>query len=337
MSPETSLATSSHRALLALGTLAALALVLVLSLGWVQYFTDRAQREKMVLLSAQIPPHASLMAAQRASDAEPAAPSISAAAASGSTSTLAAVTTPAEPAGTLRDIANDDVLAGEPPMLRLSQTVPPDRLSAAGALLEKFWHATEWTAKLDCVRDAARVRPLLQAYYETQRNKDPISGALSHSDQYRIENQTLLALSYATSQPGNEVTAILFTEADGSFRLDWESYVGWGDMSFLDFKTQRPASPQLMRMNARYDDAYKGEFSDPAKYLCVELTSPDGLYTLHGYCDKNTALSTSLVQTVAGGAPTKLTVRLACDAGAKAPDLARITALVADRWLVVKP
>lgn len=333
MTSETPLATSSHRALLALGSVAALALVLTLSFGWVQYFTDRARRDKMVELTAQIPPHASLMAAQRASDTDPpAAPSL--AVASGFPATLVVPSAP-EPVRTLGDIGNDDALDGLPPMIRLAGPVPPDRLSEAGAMLEKFWHATEWTAKLDCVHEPARVRPLLQAYYETQRNKDPISGALSHSDQYQIGNRSVLVLSYATSQPGNEVAVILLAQPDGSFRLDWESYVGWGDMTFLDFKTRRPSSPQLMRVSARYDEAYKGEFSDPARYLCMELVSPDGLYTLHGYCDKDTPLGTSLVQIVAGGAAVKLTLRLVSESEAKAPDNARITGLIADRWLVL--
>lgn len=334
MTPETSLATSSHRALLALGAVAAVALVLTLSFGWMQYFADRARHHQMVELSAQMPPRASLMAAQRASDAQ--APADAGAAPPVPVPLAGVTSAPSEPVGTLRDIANDDALAGLPPMVRLADPVPLDYLSAAGALLEKFWHATEWTAKLECVHDPVRVRPLLQAYYETQRNKDPISGALAHSDQYRIGNRNVLVLSYATSQPGSEVAVILFNEPDGSFRLDWESYVGWGDMTFLEFKTQRPSSPQLLRVSARYDDACKGEFSDPAKYLCVELVSPDGLYTLHGYCEKDTPLGASLIQTVAGGASVKLTLRLASDAEAKAPDNARITGLVADRWLVLK-
>ena len=313
-----------------LGSFAAVGLALALAFGWHQFFNERARRAQMAQLAAAATQRASLMAAQRASDSEPGGAAIRAA---------VTETTPKAspaPAMTLRDQAADDVSADLSPMVRLAEPATPDRLAAASAVLQRFWHATAWADKLACVHDPVRVKPLLQTYYETQRNKDPMSGALAGAGRFRVNGRELLVLSYASSLPGNELSAIMVCGADGSYLLDWESYVGWGDMSVQEFKKQRPSKPQLMRVYARNDVGYQGGFSDPSLYLGLELLSPDGLYYLHGYCEKNSTVGQAVASAVAGGSQAKLTLRLAYPAEGKAGEAVLITGLAADRWLMLK-
>ena len=313
-----------------LGSFAAAGLVLALAFGWHEFFNERARRAQLAQLGAAATQRASLMAAQRASDSE----------AGGSTVKAANVesvpkTSPA-PAMTLRDQAADDVSTDLSPMVRLAEPASPDRLAAASSVLQQFWHATAWADKLACVHDPVRVKPLLQTYYETQRNKDPMSGALTGVGRFRVNGRELLVLSYASSLPGNELAAIMVCGADGGYLLDWESYVGWGDMSVQEFKKQRPVKPQLMRVYARHDANYQGGFSDPSLYLGLELLSPDGLYYLHGYCDKNSTVGQAVAGAVAGGSQARLTLRLSYPAEGKDGEAVLITGLVADRWLVLK-
>ncbi|MDB6137396.1 MAG: hypothetical protein JWO94_468, partial [Verrucomicrobiaceae bacterium] len=111
------------------GTLSALGLMLMLVLGWLQFFNERAKHEQMAKLTAAGAPRSSLMAAQRDSDEPPAAPSVK-----------PVVTAPQEPAATLQDIAQDDNPPDLAPLVRMAAEVTPDQLAAA-AVLQKFWHA----------------------------------------------------------------------------------------------------------------------------------------------------------------------------------------------------
>lgn len=322
---SSSLTTSSHRTLIVLGTFAALGLLLALAIGWSAFFQERDKRVLMSRLAVAATQRATLMAAQRELDT-PAVPA--------ARPKVAAPSAPKTPA--LQDMAQDDVSHDLAPLVRVAGPVEPDALAAASAVLQTFWRAASWTDKLPCVDSAQRVQPLMQAHYATQRNKDPISGALIRTGRYRLNSRDMLILTYASSQPGNELDVILLAGADGRYLLDWESYVGWGNMTFQDFKKQRPASPQLMRVHARRDEAYQGEFANPALYLGLELISPDGLYYFHGYCEKNSPTGLALAGAITGGALVKLTLRLAYPAESQSADTVHITGLVADRWLVMR-
>lgn len=313
------LTTNSHRTLMVVGWLSVLGLGFALYLGWYEYFQERARRELLIKMAENSTQRASLMAAQRAADSEPLA---------GSSAAANAVT--------LNEVGKDEARVESTPLVRLPDAVTPEQLTATTTVLQKFWQATTWQDKLAYVHDAARVRLLLEAYYGAQRNKDPVSGKLLHSDRYKHGNQELIVHSYAGLQPGTEVAAILLLEADGSHKLDWESYVGWGDLPVQEFKKLRPTAAKTFRLNAKLDDSYKGEFSDPASYLVVELQSPDGLDSVHGYCDKGSPIATALLQATAGGGFTKLTVSLQYSAEGKTSESAQVVRVVADHWLVLK-
>ncbi len=319
--------------MIVVGTFAALGLMLGLVFGWYAFFNERAKRELMARLAEAATQRASLMAAQRAADSGASHPAVEP---PPPVEVVARKPVPPQAAVTLQEMAQDDVRADLTPLVRMADPVAPEQLAAASEVLQKFWHAETWAGKLPCVYDAQHVEPLLRTYYETQRNKDPISGALVRTGRYRLDSREMLVLSYASSQPGNELAVIMLSGADGRYLLDWESYVGWGDMTFQDFKKQRPASPQLMRVHARSDEAYQGEFASPAQYVGIELVSPDGLYYLHGYCEKNSPTGLALAGAVAGGVQVKLTLRLAYAAEGTSAETVHITGLVADRWLVVK-
>ena len=319
-----SLTSNSHRALIALGSLSILTLSFSLFVGWFHYFKERAHREMVIKMAETATQRSSLMAAQRAGDSEALVPG------------MVISSGDSDKATTLQEIGKDDVRVDPLAMVRMAEPVAQSQIEAANKVVQSFLKASNWTDKVPLVHNPARARLLLQIYYETQKNKDPECGAYIRSDRYRISGQELLAMAYAGSSKDSEVTINMVKEADASYSIDWESFVGWGEMTFADFKNARPATAKLMRVNARIDDNYKGEFSDPASYVVFELISPDGLSALHGFSDKHSPLTESLLRSAAGDGLTKLTLSLQFPADAQSNDSARIAGLVADRWLVLR-
>ncbi len=327
---QSSLSNASHRTLVVVGSFAALALISFLVVGWYQFFTERAKREMISRLDDGAARKSCLIAAQTASDPEPVAVRAP------SPPEVSVVHGP-PPVMTLAEVAQADSQGAPAETIAVTEPVEPSRVAAANALLQEFWHASNWADKMACVRDPGRVGPLMRTYYETQGNQDPVSGSLTRSEHFRHQGQEVLMFVYVSSRPGGEVDAMMVAGVAGAFLLDWESYVGWGDMSFQGFKDQRPAQPQLMRVCAQADVSYHGDFSDPEKYLGLQMLSPDGQYRFHGYCEKNSGVGNVLAEVLAHG-PTqvRLTLHLAFPAQAQPEAPVLITGLVADRWLVLR-
>lgn len=124
---------------------------------------------------------------------------------------------------------------------------------------------------------------------------------------------------------------------DGQFLLDWESFIGYSEISWSEFKKQRSAAPLLFRAFAAASDYYNFEFADQKdKYLAVNLLSPDGVESVHGYCERRSQLGTQL-QEILGKheGEAGVTLRLAFPENAESNHCVRIVELVSDRWLIL--
>ncbi|MEM7383543.1 MAG: hypothetical protein AAF514_01235, partial [Verrucomicrobiota bacterium] len=59
-------------------------------------------------------------------------------------------------------------------------------------------------------------------------------------------------------------------------RVDWESYVGYSEMSFSDLRWDRPREPVLVRVVARLGDYHAHDFPVRKDHYCFKLTNPEG-------------------------------------------------------------
>ena len=124
--------------------------------------------------------------------------------------------------------------------------------------------------------------------------------------------------------------------ADGRFVLDWTSYVGFSQMGWGDFKKDRTTTSTLFRTFATSSDYYNYEFTDRKKYLSVNLLSPDGLVSLHGFCERATPIGTALSHTLSrSNTMSGIVVRLAFPERAESDHCVWIRQFVSDRWLVL--
>jgi hypothetical protein len=120
----------------------------------------------------------------------------------------------------------------------------------------------------------------------------------------------------------------------GLLLLDWESYVGAGDMAWADLMQQRPTQRVLLRCLGELSDYYNYEFADREKYLCWRLTSPDGQKVIFAYTERKggLAFSSSLY---ASTSPQKLTVKVSFPEKAQSQECVFLHEIVQPSWLVV--
>ena len=108
-------------------------------------------------------------------------------------------------------------------------------------------------------------------------------------------------------------------------------------MAWADFKKERPVADKVFRAFAVVSDYYNFEFSDQKdNLLSVNLLSPDGVESLHGYCERRSELGGMLPEIFGNREGTAgITVKLAFPEKAESNHCVKITDLVSDRWLIL--
>lgn len=87
---------------------------------------------------------------------------------------------------------------------------------------------------------------------------------------------------------------IALVETPEGYRVDWESWVGWSEMGWEDFMSQRPAEPKRFRVISSATDYYNFGFSDETEWISFRLNSPDGIDSLYGYAPAGSDLAARL-------------------------------------------
>jgi hypothetical protein len=205
-------------------------------------------------------------------------------------------------------------------------------------VLQSFWHATGWKEKAAFVREADRTGPLMQEFYEKRRGVEPVCGQLEQSASFRLRGQEVLLLVHSSQRSGGRLEAALLRDGAGNLKLDWESFVGWGEKDFPLLKKERPVEDVMLRVFAARSSYYNYEFTDETRYVAVQLYSPDSLSTLHAYCERSSALGTALEEVFARSQSpeTALMVRIAYPQSAQSDHAVLLKGLVSDRWIVVR-
>jgi hypothetical protein len=78
---------------------------------------------------------------------------------------------------------------------------------------------------------------------------------------------------------------VLVREPEG-WRADWESWAGWSEMSWQEFRSSKPAEPKLFRVTVSDVDYYNFGFKDELEWRSYRLDSPDGENSLFGYAKR---------------------------------------------------
>jgi hypothetical protein len=79
------------------------------------------------------------------------------------------------------------------------------------------------------------------------------------------------------------------------YLVDWESWVGWGEMDWAELFKQRPTEPVEIRVICSMDSYYNRIFKDDSNWLAVRMEYPNADRSIYGYIDRKTTTLTSLL------------------------------------------
>ena len=159
---------------------------------------------------------------------------------------------------------------------------------------------------LKMVRDRERVEPLARRYYTPENPWQPI--ALRPGQGLPTALSAVQNIIIAGVQLENFDTVPVAAElTSAGFRIDWESFVGYGEMSWDAFMRERPRQPVLMRVVVKRGpstDFYAQDFPDDKTHQCYQISDRSADHVLSGYAPRSGAVDTMLQKAlVVPGAP----------------------------------
>ncbi len=138
---------------------------------------------------------------------------------------------------------------------------------------------------LPLVRDPERVTPAILAYYDRENPWQPLP-ATTHLIQEPppfADGNYLVAvveLEFFKTIP------VSFEKTDKGFMLDWESYVGYGELTWPRFLNSKPEKPTLMRVvmkSGPTTNYFDGNYASSRDWHCYQLTDRGADHFLYGY------------------------------------------------------
>lgn len=143
-----------------------------------------------------------------------------------------------------------------------------------------------------------------------------------------------LSLSVVTNQFDAQWVSVV--ETDEGPKVDWESWVGAGDLSWEELMKTKPSEPILMRVILGDVNYYNMLYSDDQEWKSLRLASPDGDQVIYGYVRLRSELADQLARlfAVIEGGQCRSIVRISYPEGAVGASQVEIQELVSADWFL---
>jgi len=170
---------------------------------------------------------------------------------------------------------------------------PPSDFIQMETVAKSFLEAPTLEQALRWVHRPEEVKPKAEAWYAAEPYV--AAGFKGTTDETNSLDQNGLSLTGLGIRTGNfDKREIVLVKMPEGYRVDWESWAGWSEMSWADFKKQRPTEAKLFRVVCSPTVYYNFGFKDESRWVSFRLDSPDGLDFLYGYAPAGSELSSEL-------------------------------------------
>ncbi len=153
--------------------------------------------------------------------------------------------------------------------------------------LDQLYGAKTIDTLLDHCRQSDGLREKMLKFYKGEKVPEQKIRRLTSSFDYgRIPG----FFSYKAETTDYEIVQGLIEYKSGRFKLDWESNVGYSEMTWAELKKNKPTKPVILRVVVKQAEYYNLEFKDEKQWQSVTLSNPNELDgVLYAYVKKKSA------------------------------------------------
>ena len=182
-------------------------------------------------------------------------------------------------------------------------------------VIKNFLEAKTVDELVGYVRRPERVGPLLRQYYGIhtyepwQYKALPASNELMHHKKYIV---AVIQLDAEDDSIGaiEQSRIIALEQTEDGFKVDWESWVGYSEISWELFKSQRMTDPYEFRALVGRDNYYNFKYQDFMDWRCYQIRDPEEEYRFWGYVGANSEVDKALQRALLRTPYTYAVVRL---------------------------
>jgi hypothetical protein len=158
-------------------------------------------------------------------------------------------------------------------------------------MTRKFLEATTIEEILPLVRDPATAEPRMRRAYPDGKITAPGMAEFNTTAEI-IREGSIISVNVRTTK--YEEKAIAYIQSPEGFKIDWESWFGWSDLTWEDFMATKPTEARIFRVSLSAIEYYNTGFSDDLKWQSYRLTSPDGKHAIYGYAERGSIIDARL-------------------------------------------
>jgi len=187
--------------------------------------------------------------------------------------------------------------------------------------------------RLAFVRDPQRVKPLMKEYYGAEKFEPEGFEDLNRAE---IRHRGMFLTSFARIgdfSSGPIAVERIEDGAEESYRVDWESWVGYCEMSVEDLIREKPTEAKLLRIMLRQGSYYNYGFSDDKKWAAYRLGFRNSDRTLLAYVRRDSKEGESLDELFRDGGSFPYTLKVRYPENARSGDQVEIVELLAQGWI----
>lgn len=186
-----------------------------------------------------------------------------------------------------------------PPVAELSTksaepTLPPktvrseaELMAEAESLARKFLQAKTVEEMLPLVHDPEKAEKRMRAFYQSEGVSPPGLSRFNSGGGFSVKGK-LVSAEVVTGEFDRKPMA--FVETPEGLRIDWESWTGWSEMTWEDFRSKKPSEGHVFRVSLSPVVYYNFGFADESKWKSYRLESPDKEHSIYGYVEKGSML-----------------------------------------------
>lgn len=196
-------------------------------------------------------------------------------------------------------------------------------------LAGKFLNATTLDELLPLVRNPQVAEPRMRRQYP-----DGIVPALGLTE-FNTTAQTDVSsavLQFMIRTRDHEDRILDYVNSPDGVKIDWESWSGWSDMTWAEFRATKPTTSQVFRLVLSPVEYFNFDFKDESKWRSYMLLSPDQEHALYGYVELGGLVERQVRQAGEGGG-ILLMLALRYPENAASDNQVIIERFVNDRWV----
>ena len=187
--------------------------------------------------------------------------------------------------------------------------------------------------RLSFVRDPERVKPLMEKYYGNEEFEPEGFEELNRGEiRYRGDFFTsFVRIGDFSSFP---IAVERFEDGDNfSYRVDWESWVGYCEMSAEDLIRVKPTEPKLLRIILRQGSYYNYEYSDDQVWAAYRLGFRNSDRALLAYARRSSQEGEILAELFRDSEELLYTLKIRYPENARSSDQVEIVELLEQGWI----